>query len=172
MSESEQQRTLRVAEGKALSDKDLQRMCNKAGVKVNILMYDQLKDMNFDQLLSKTPLIMLLNIVGDNAPKVGHWIAFLSYNGQLEHFDSYGLRPDQELHITHEQPYLTRILRGQRYETNHVQLQEKKDHVNTCGRHCVSRILMKQMRQRQYVRWLTSQHEKPDLTVTLKTLHL
>lgn len=168
-----QNRTLQVAEGKSLTDRDLIHMLKSRGKNANIILYEDLKNYTFDKLLSKLPAIVLLNIVGDNAPKVGHWVALLP-NGShgIEHFDSYGLSPDQELHITHEHPHLKRIYQGRPVLVNKAKLQQMKDHVNTCGRHCVSRILMDHKPMNQYVEWLTSQHEDPDMAVTLMTLHM
>lgn len=172
MSIAEQNRTLKVSENKSLSDKDILKMLSDKGVKANLIMYEDLANMTYDNLMSKSPLIILLNIVGDGAPKVGHWICLLEKDHYLEHFDSYGLSPDQELHITHEHPHLSRIYQGRKVEVNKTRLQQMKDHVNTCGRHVVSRILMQHKPLKEYVKWLTSMHQNPDMAVTLITMHM
>lgn len=157
------------AEAQALDANDLRGMIN---VEVNFIDYDDLKDMTLNQVLSKNGMaIILMHIHNSDGSKrpVGHWIALLEYEDHIEHFDSYGLKIDEELHITHEKPYLGELLKGKNVKQDHVRIQEIRNDVNTCGRHCVVRCMTKSVAYEQYIQFLRSLSGVPDESVTLMT---
>ena len=156
------------AEAKALSKEDLQSMLN---TDVNILDYDILGEMTLDQVLVNGMAIILMHIHSDDGSRkpVGHWVALIRQGDHIEHFDSYGLRIDEELHLTHESKHLSNLLHGHIVKNDNVQLQEFKDDVNTCGRHCVVRCMMKDVDYEHYVQFMKSLKCKPDEAVTLMT---
>jgi hypothetical protein len=163
------------AEKKPLTFSDLRTMLGKDNSTTKIVQYDSLdkfQNMN-DAMQGSKSLIILLSIETKNAPPVGHFICILSYPDHFEHFDSYGIGIDKELAITHEKPLLSRLLKasGKRFITNRVRLQQVKAHVNTCGRWCVVRTRHYQMDMKEFVNWIKGIHYKPDLAVTMLTLH-
>jgi hypothetical protein len=64
----------------------------------------------------------------------GHWTALSRYAGRYEHFDSYGVAPDTELHwvnldvrarLNERTPYLSNLLKKESYIYNTVPLPEQ-----------------------------------------------
>jgi hypothetical protein len=117
--------------------------------KVNIVpyhtlgSYDSIKD-----LLGKFQSTILLY---ETKEDFGHYVAlFMNGDKNLEFFDSYGFRPDQELkyatyNLADGIPYLTRLLNkySGKLIVNTTRLQVFKKEINTCGRWTSLRILMK-----------------------------
>lgn len=163
-------------ESKPLSFDDLGRMLRDRAKDVNFYQYNELaRFQSINEVFgSKGCCIILLSIEAPNAPKVGHWIALIRTNKGIEHFDSYGLNPDQELGITQEQPYLSNLLKasGLNIETNTLRLQQFREYVNTCGRWCVARCLMKNYSLEQFVNIIQTAHSNPDVVITLMTMFL
>lgn len=135
------------AESVALSAADLKIMLSSDAGKVKIINYDDLaKFSTLDAVMAGVPaVIILMTIETQNAPRVGHWIALLNVGSEIEHFDPYGLKIDQELAITHERPFLSTLVRKStklvRQSTHRFQM--FREHVNTCGRWCVVRVRMR-----------------------------
>ena len=82
-------------------------------------------------------------------PNSGHWTGLCKYYSIYEHFDSYGVMPDTELHwispkmreSLHEKvPYLSRLLNKKPYLHNTVRYQSEEHSVNTCGSHVSHRL--------------------------------
>jgi len=81
----------------------------------------------------------------------GHWVCLTKYGDTVEFFDSYGGAPDTQLKWNHpevnhrldQKPYLTEIFNRSKYNIvyNPIKYQDENDDINTCGRHCVFRIL-------------------------------
>lgn len=164
-------------EAKPLSDVDLRRMLGKAKSRVKVMIYEELKKYKtLDELLPKYKdcAIILLQIQKPGASPVGHWIALLNHHTHFEHFDSYGLDPDEELGITHEHPHLTDIIRAtkSRVESSSAKLQAKREAVNTCGRWTVVRCLHAELEKPEFVNMIREVHSIPDVAVTLMTQFL
>ena len=130
---------------KPLSDGDLRRLL---GYDLKILTYPQLADLqDLDSLLpAPTDSCVLLY---EEMPNSGHWTGLLKYQGMYEHFDSYGVRPDSELHwidpnmrekLNEKQPFLSELLKSHPYIYNTVKFQIKEHRVNTCGSHVAFRL--------------------------------
>ena len=78
---------------KALSDEDIQRI---VGGDAKITRYSELLHLyDIDQLLQSEKDYCI--ILYEDSPNRGHWSALLKYNGLYEHFDSYGVKPDNQL---------------------------------------------------------------------------
>ena len=116
-----------------------------------IITYDELnKYRNIEQILNN-PTDYLI-ILYRNSPSRGHWVCLLKYNDTIEFFDPYGLEPDKELKW---ESCSTNQKLGQGYEKltellnntdrnviyNPIKYQKVDGDINTCGRHCVFRIL-------------------------------
>jgi len=132
---------------KALSDEDIQRIL---GGDAKIIKYSELSHLyDIDQLLpgEKDSCIILY----EDSPNRGHWTALVKYNGLYEHFDSYGVKPDNQLKwisakrnrmLNQDEPYLTQLLEKEeeKYIYNNIAYQNKDSKVNTCGSHVVHRL--------------------------------
>ena len=90
----------------------------------------------------------------ENSPMNGHWVAVLRDGDKIEHFDSYGVKPDAELKwvdcgmrqmVGSGTPLLTNmyddwIQQGGRVVYNPIEYQQQGSKINTCGRHAINRI--------------------------------
>jgi len=161
----------------ALSDKDLKRMLGKDSKRCKIMLYEQLK--GYDNLEALMPneydaVIILLQIEAPDAPKVGHWIALLNHGTHFEHFDSYGLDPDEELALTHEHSHMTDLIKNtkRRVESSSAKLQSKREAMNTCGRWAVVRVKNPALEKKEFVNMIRGVHNIPDVAVVLLTYYL
>lgn len=118
-----------------------------------ILKYTDLKNYNDINQLLPEPIDYVILLYLD-APNKGHWTALLKYHKFIEFFDPYGLKPDSELKwvdcntrikLGTVIPFITRLFNkvkdNQIVVYNPFKYQKEKSDINTCGRHCVYRIL-------------------------------
>lgn len=155
-------------EGTPLNAEQLQAMSN---VPIKFVVYDELGDTTLYQLLENNAVCILLKIHGDgNIAPVGHWVALIKNKAGIEHFDSYGLTLDKELSITHENKHLSDMLKNVHFTESKFKFQEFRHEVNTCGRHCVVRCMMKHMTTLEYTKWMRGMPAKADEVVTMMTM--
>lgn len=140
-------------ESKALSNFDID---NKLDGKTKVLTYKVLhKINNIDELLEPYKNFVLLYM---SKPNSGHWCCVLKHKDRIEFFDPYGGKniPDNELDniddnvkiITNQNyPYLSQLLydSNKKIEFNNYNFQQYKKDINTCGRHCIVRIMFKHL---------------------------
>jgi hypothetical protein len=130
---------------RALSDDDIRKIL---GGRCKILKYSALAGYDdLDELL--TGLLDYAIVLYEEEENSGHWIGLLKYNNIIEFFDPYGLIPDKELSwlsmktrrmLNQATPYLSNLLRNERYIYNRVRYQNTDSYVNTCGSHVCHRI--------------------------------
>ena len=128
-----------------LSDDDLRHIL---GNDIKIIKYAQLSE--YDELETLLPnAVDCCIILYEEKLDSGHWTALSKYNGRYEHFDSYGVAPDTELHwvnlrarakLNEMTPYLSDLLKKESYIYNTVPYQSKDHDVNTCGSHVAHRL--------------------------------
>ena len=130
---------------KALSDADLQRIL---GDDAKIIKYSELSHLNdLDELLPKDKDYCV--VLYEERLDSGHWTALLKYDGVIEHFDPYGVKPDGELKwltmrqrqsLNQATPYLSNLLNKEDYIYNNIHYQDPDSFVNTCGSHVAHRL--------------------------------
>jgi hypothetical protein len=162
------------AEQTPLSIDEIKKMLGDDNNRCKVILYNDLaKFETLDQLIPnyRDAAIILLEIEGPNAPKVGHWVALLNHDSHFEHFDSYGLDPDEELGLTHEQPYITKLIQNSkiRVESSQAKLQARREAMNTCGRWCVVRVRFPDLEKKEFVQFIREVHNVPDVAATLLT---
>lgn len=161
---------------KSLSNYEISMLLNK---KVNIVTYPELINYKtLDELLGPNEAVIILY---ETKKRSGHWtLLFKLDDNTVEHFDSYGIVPDDELEFIKESyrnisnqdiPYLSQLLYNSKYniEYNEFPLQEKRKNINTCGRHVVVRLLYRDHDIYEYVNMLTNSTNNPDIFVTYFT---
>ena len=95
----------------------------------------------------------------------------------IEFFDPYGDRPEAQLdgvpqsrleQMDEDQPYLTNLMRGSGlpiyYNTHPFQIES--GNINTCGRHCVARLMFKGKTLKQYKSIIDKTGLNPDKFVS------
>lgn len=162
----------------AYSNTDIE---NKLNNKVNVLTYtDLIQYNNINDILGNYGNLVILVELKDN---YGHWICcFKRNNNIIEVFDSYGLKPDDQLNYVDNEfkknnnmnyPYLSKLLYYSKYniEYNQYKLQEKSININTCGRWVVERIKLKNISIDDFYKLYKSDKDiKSDELVTLISL--
>tara|TARA_R110002073_G_scaffold296452_4_gene462472 strand:+ start:5738 stop:6403 length:666 start_codon:yes stop_codon:yes gene_type:complete len=130
-----------------LTGEDLLKIADN---KLEVIPYHKLRDYKtIEDVLSKFGAVILLYEIKEN---FGHFTA-LYYNNQnnLEFFDSYGFRPDQELkyaefNLEMGVPFLSKLINDYVLRTKKDisvsthQFQAFKNDINTCGRWSAYRI--------------------------------
>lgn len=174
------QKIAKNLEKKSLSDKDI---LNLVSGKANLLTYSELmKYDNIDDALGRHGALILLFETKQN---FGHWCAVIRVNkNTVEHFDSYGYKPDEELKWTADHlrrkhgkvyPHLTWLLYNSKYPKityNEHKFQKYKKGVNTCGRWTALRIIFKKLPLNKFKQLFSGNSVDPDLMVTLLTAFL
>lgn len=174
MNKQQEKEIIKDAEDYPLSDSDIQKILNPDTF---IFPYPYLKevrhiDETFDNLGRN---IMLYLTENEN---MGHWVCMIKRelpNGEteIEFFDPYGEAPDTQLNyigsskrkeLEQDIPLLSRLFRQSGYNIiyNKYPFQKDKADVNTCGRHCVSRLLFKDLDLKQYKKMIDKSGVSPD----------
>ena len=110
---------------------------------VKIVKFDTLIGYNtIEELLPKQKDAVVIFWETESA-NVGHYSALCRLNQTYIYFDSYGNSIDQDFsyipkslrkQLDIKYDYLKELLKGKHVITNHVDFQQMKDNVNTCGR--------------------------------------
>jgi hypothetical protein len=148
----------------ALSSRQLQENTPKH---IPILTYKEIYGKSLDNLLKNGAFILLYLW----KQRYGHYVAVIRHNNgkDIEFFDPYAKRPDYWLsknsyeknkELGQEKPYLlNKILKDNKYDHiyyNPIKFQDitKADDVLTCGRHALTRILLRDLNLDDYKAFL------------------
>jgi hypothetical protein len=123
---------------------------------ITVLTYKQLNRLN---ALPRLPCAILY----ETSPGYGHWTGLLQTPQGVEHFDSYGLKPDGELKFVPDSlkvvlgeayPRLTELLLrdGRPINYSAAVLQDNNPLIATCGRHVCARMLFMKTSAEKYAR--------------------
>lgn len=168
-----------IEQGRALDNEELERM---TGGRCNIMRYQDIKQAsNIDDVLGKYGACIILYELKKND---GHWVLVMNKGKDtLIWFDSYGVEPDGEARFVKDSNWkkkswqdiplvslLMKISHYKKFIYNTKRLQKLEKGINTCGRHCVTYLLNRDIPLNRYVKTLRSMPEDPDFTVTLYTL--
>lgn len=179
-----------IEKAKALIDQPLssQDILDFCGDQINIIKYTDLDGIqNINEILMPYGACVILYQSG---PKFGHWVLLMNRqckDGQkvLEFFDSYGIILDDELKQLHyvdgaqmsnKFKYLTWLILNSGYDhviSNEYPFQTKGRHIQTCGRWCVIRYLMRNKTLSQFAHLFDKYNQEPgdlDLFVCILTL--
>lgn len=158
----------------SLSNYDVYHLLDE---KCRVMSYDDLvKFKKLDDALGNYRAFVLLYLTTAN---YGHWTLCFMYpdDRTVEFFDSYGYFPDDEMSFIPKDiqkeykenfPYLCKLLLNSGYKVvyNNHKLQSKKEGVNTCGRHVVSRLMYRDIPIDNYVKLINNSGYTPDEFVT------
>lgn len=152
---------LKYYENIALSNRDILKLLDN---KANIVLYPDLCNYkNLDEILEPYGSCILLF---EAKPKYGHWCAIFKVDKDtIEFFNPYGGYPDDSLEyiplhfrkISNQYyPYLSLLMYDSPYKLsfNEFQFQRKNNDIKTCGRHCVVRLLCRNLSLYDYVELL------------------
>ena len=137
-----------------------------------------------DLVLGEMGRLMLLYLTEDQ--NTGHWVCLLNYRGTniIEYFDPYGgykpdgeskwLSPKKLKEFGQASKKLTQLLNESQYEvkSNAYPFQKDKMNVNTCGRHCTTRLYFKHLKLPEYIKLVESTGLPADKFVSAFTYNL
>lgn len=141
--------------------------------KAKVVLYPELKKYkDLDDLFGNVDCIFLLY---EFERSYGHWTMTFRNGNNVEHFDSYNYKPDDEFNFIPEYfrkindmmyPQLTKLLHDSKYNIhyNNYKLQSKSDNIATCGRHCIVRYWFKDLDIDKYYQMLKYIRKKTDYT--------
>lgn len=163
---------LKKAEGYALDEDDITRITQG---KSKIVFYEDLYNMSgmdFRGLFQKETnnSIILFYELGE---EIGHWVCVILKDGSFQHWDSYGLPVDAELHNKHVELHLSRLYNevGLPVKANKIRFQKVKKDTLTCGRWSAVRALHPHMNNVQFYDYFKKLNIKSlDDVVTLMTM--
>jgi hypothetical protein len=165
----------------SLSEDDIQKMIPT----LKIIPYpDLLKANNIDEVLDQKGRLMLLYLTENEM--TGHWVCLLKYRDSniIEYFDPYGnYKPDGESKWISEAKLkqygqhtkkLSQLLDDSGYviKSNAYPFQKDEANMNTCGRHCTTRLYFKNLRLPDYIKLVESTDLSPDDFVSAFTYNL
>ena len=165
----------------ALSDDDINKLLGGT----NIFRYPELKSMkSIDDAFDEYGRAMMLYLTED--ANTGHWVCMIKRGGNvIEYFDPYGgykpdderkwLSPQQQQELGQDVPILTHMLKDYTVKSNPYKLQSESERgraVNTCGRHCVTRLMLGHLPLNKYAELIKSSGVSPDDFVTSFTYQM
>ncbi len=158
-------------ENKALSNSDILKLTDN---KCNVMTYSEL--LNYPTLDKALGPHGALCVLYETSPRFGHWVAVIKVNDNLvEQFDPLSNKPDRQWQfITDEykkKPYLSHLMKESPYKLsyNQYKFQKNKKGINTCGRWCALRIILKSLTLEQFKEVVTNKKQDTDFMVTLIT---
>lgn len=161
--------SLKQLKGTAMAMDDVQKLLPGTAV----LTYPELAKFDtLDQLLGPLRQAVILYLIEET---FGHFTCIFRRGNDVEVFDSYGIRPDDELkfisshfrNISEQRaPHLSYLLYHCPYKIhfNDHKLQRRAASVATCGPHCIVRLAFKDMPCDSYAAMLQASGD-PDAVV-------
>lgn len=160
----------------SLSDDDLRKLL---GSGIKITTYPSLSSVHsIDELFDRKGRAIIFYPQTDE--QTGHWTCMLKRGRTIEFFDPYGDPPDYQKdtiptplleRMKMKEPLLADLLLSSPYKLiyNKEQVQELADDIQTCGRHCVARLLFGHLSVKDYRKRIKRSGMTPDEFVVALT---
>ena len=148
-----------------LSNFDMERWLKNNGSWSNITTYERLGSYDIGDLFENDCLILLYKV---GTGSIGHWTTIIRRGKDcVEFMDPYGSALDFNLKFSNNKfPALSKILKEggiKKIIFNNMRLQRMDNAISTCGRHCMLRVLFKNLTIEQYQRAFLKSGFKPAL---------
>ena len=165
----------------SLSDKDMKKIIPT----LKVVSYPELLNAkHIDEVLDSKGRLMLLYLTENE--HTGHWVCLLKRRGTktLEYFDPYGnygpdgeskwLTPQELEEFGQDTFHLSKLIKSSPYKLiiNKTKFQKDKRDVNTCGRHCLTRLYLKHLSLPEYTKLVQGSGVSPDDFVSGFTFNL
>ena len=144
---------------KPTSDRDILSL-----IETNIVRYNTLKMVrSIDDILVNNSAVILIDNKNSN---IGHWVCVVKHGNTLSYFDSYGRPPDPKMYHIHT-PYLSKLMHDSKYDLEYNDNNYQGANTSTCGRHVITRILLKDYPLSYYDRFMKQFDNDDDLVSAL-----
>ena len=156
---------------KPLDKDDVMKMAYRPGLRY--LYYDDIGNKTLKQLLPEKNSGRLILFVDHSHPKrkIGHFcLLFQHERSGLTFFEQYGLGLRVVTHMTRSKKKLEVLLQHTDVHINKNKYQQRKQDVNTCGRHCITRWNCAQMKAGEYERFMHDPKLSTEEIVIMLTL--
>ena len=160
----------------SLTEDDIRKLL--PGIK--IFAYPELHDYDhIDEVFDRKGRALMLYLTENE--HTGHWICMLKKGNEIEYFDPYGdYGPDEEAEwlppsklreLDQDEPRLSQLIKqsGYKVKKNPYAFQKDKMDINTCGRHCVTRLTLQNLPLDKYEKLVTATPLPPDKFVAYFT---
>jgi hypothetical protein len=153
----------------ALSDSDLRKLL---GDDIKIVIYPELENVNdIEEVFDNKGRCMVLFLTENE--NTGHWLCLHLDGEEIHYFDPYGNGVDKNrswlsraklIELNEDQPFLRKLLlqSGKKVYYNDFPFQEDRNDINTCGRHCATRLLYKDLDLDDYYNMIKESNLTPD----------
>lgn len=161
-----------------LSNSDIDRVLGGT----HIYAYPELSQFaTLDEALDDRGRMVLLYLTED--ANTGHWVCVWRDGKTIRYFDPYGNPPEfpkswlpaeRNEELGQAEPYLLNLFKGEGlpvFYNTHPYQKEGAD-VNTCGRHAITRLLLKELNDKQYYDVVKDSDVNPDDFVSFATYFL
>lgn len=113
----------------------------------NVILYQDFIELSFKKILNMLPIVILY----ESKPGFGHWTLLHRYRNNIEFFDSYGFQPDTEFNYVDPRyrlphklvEFLLSMFDSFKIHYNQYRFQTMSENIQTCGRWCILRNLLK-----------------------------
>jgi hypothetical protein len=152
----------------ALSDRDINH-----SIRTNIIWYHDLNNIhNIDDIFINNSCVILIKNKGMN-----HWVCVIKNGNYIEFFDSYG-NTENNLKNYFDKKYLKQtnqiknninklmFYSNPNYELhyNNIKYQSDNQNIATCGRHCIIRIMYKNLTDKEYKNFIYKNCKKYEIS--------
>ena len=168
------EKIIRHLEKKALTGSEMQEALDYC---VNIIPYHDLDNMHSIDDLMTLPngyRARAAVILYESSYNNGHYTCLLEYPDHYLFFDPYGSKKiDEELSYStfddNQTIRLLSLLRAQRkpYHTSLTKFQKDGEGINTCGRHCITRIKMYDLTEQEYKNTMQGNSDEKVVLLTM-----
>lgn len=122
-------------------------------VDTRIVRHDRLKNIrNVDQIIKNNASIIFYDRTAGN---IGHWCCLTKRGNVIEFFDPYGRNVDTPQYLHGRPPYLKNLLKKSSYDVRYNPFDFQGKGTSTCGRHVVTRILLKDKPLGEYKKFMS-----------------
>jgi hypothetical protein len=169
---------MRKLKAQSMSDDDIHKILPG----IPLTLYSDLDDCTYGNLVDNRGRGMVLFVQSETADTIaGHWLGLCRLpSGSVLVFDPYGGKQDPwylnstwisgraQKRFDEESPQLARVIQksGLNVTFNPTRYQKDAANINTCGRHCIVRLLHDHLSNDAYGEWMRAQDSDPDTVVT------
>ncbi len=134
----------------------------KYPIKTSHILYSEIKKYNYIENIFKNNKAIIILI--DKPSGIGHFVCIFKKDNIIHFFDPYGFRLSKVLNIMNiNDNSLLDLINKSKYDIkyNNIQYESEKNKVESCGLHCVSRLMLYSYTDDEYNKFLKYKDLRP-----------